>query len=70
MGNMTTDCVKCKCWVICFKLTNFAVRYKSKLDKCLETIADTEHKTVTLIEKSCDCLADSWVSESCCDKLT
>ena len=50
-------------------VNDLSERDKSELDKSLEAVADTAHKSVTLFEKLCNLLLNSGVAEKCRYKL-
>ena len=67
---MSCNCVEAKCGTSIVSVDNLAEGNKTKLDKCLEAVADTAHKTVTVVEKVCYCFFYSSISEECCNKLS
>ena len=48
---MSADCVKCQSRTVALCLSYLSVRYKTELDKRLKAVADTEDKSVTIIQK-------------------
>ena len=65
MRNMSAYGVKGQCGVSGLNINNFAERHKAKLDKCLEAVADTQHKTVTVFKKLVYGVGNSGISEGC-----
>ena len=59
-----------KCWRAIRKITNLTIRNQAKLDECLEAIADTEHQTITGIQKTADFFFYARIAEHSCDKFT
>ena len=66
---MSADGVEGQGRICRLKLADFAVGYKSELNKRLEAVADTEHKTVAVFEQVVNRVRDSRVAEGCGDKL-
>ena len=46
-----------------------SVRNQSKLNQCLEAVADTKDQTITVVQKVCDLLADLLIPEAGCKEL-
>ena len=63
LGYVASDGVVGQCRRILFLSADLTVRYQSQFDQCLESVADTKSKTVTLIEELHNCLLDLLVLE-------
>ena len=51
-------------------INNLSVRNKTKLYKCLEAVADTAHKTVSLFKKFGNLIFNALVTEECGNEFT
>ena len=69
-GLMAVDGIECQCGSIVCHVDYLAVGHKSQLDKCLEAVADTQHKTVTVPEEVVNSVLYLGVAEECCDELS
>ena len=67
---MSADCVVSKSGAVNIGVNNLAVGNKTELDKSLEAVADTEHKTVAVFKKVCNSLLDFGISEECGNEFT
>lgn len=67
---VATDGVERQRWAGVVHRANVAVRNKSQLDKCLEAVADAQHKAIALLQKFADSLGNLRCAEECADKLS
>ena len=58
---MSADVIECKRRAVRCHIADLAERYKTQLDQSLETVADTECKTVSVIEEIGDRISNAAV---------
>ena len=67
---VTGDVIKGQCGAILIGVNDLAIRNKSQFNKCLETITDTAHQTVAVVQQIGYCFLDRRITEECRDELS
>ena len=67
---MTSDLVVCQRRAVLSAIHDFSFRYKTQLDECLESVADTQHQTVSVFHQVCNSIFDPRVSEYSCNEFS
>ena len=63
------DSVVCQCRAVLVSVDDLAVRHESELDESLESVADTAHESVPVVEEVCYSILDLSVAEECSDEF-
>ena len=63
------DRVICQRRAVLIRINDLSVRYETQLYQSLETVTDTTHQTIPVVEKISYCFFDLSIAEECSDEL-